>query len=122
MGQKKNNELELMIRKIAKFNGKVLPVGEIDIVHDKDEMIKEKKETEEDESKTVEEMESDKTTIVNIIFRTKGELKKIFFISIIWFSLAMTYFGVSLGKNQKYLNINRESGLIYLFFKLYIKG
>lgn len=83
-----------MMMQIAKFNRKVFTISS-DVKENTGEM----KINEDNESKSIEKNEeSEEKTILTLIFKTKGELKKIIFISFIWFSLSMTYYGVSLGK------------------------
>jgi MFS family permease len=94
--RRKNKELEIMMMQIARFNRKVFTISS-DVKENNGEM---KINGDDNEAKSIEKNDesSEEKTILTLIFKTKGELKKIIFISFIWFSLSMTYYGVSLGK------------------------
>lgn len=104
---KKTKELDLYLKKVAKINGKV----SIDNENIKMPNIVDEKMSNETESSKERSQDEEKNTekedreVIMFILKSKDLLIKAIFLSIIWFSVEMAYFGVSLGKNDKYFRM-----------------
>lgn len=92
---KKYTKLEIELKRIAKMNKREHYIDSGIVANIFDPILQENK----DENEYVSNENSNtNTSILSYIFKSKDQLVKTLFLGFIWFSLSMTYYGVSLGK------------------------